>query len=936
MNRELQAAADKVIITILFCLIGTSGWAQRINAITFDKLPQDYQLYPRNAQSEAQIPIAGRVEEDSWQYVSVQLFRDRQPIGYKRASVSYSDGKGRFAVDPFTIRAEKAEYDIKLYLVKGADSVNVVNRTNIVAGDVYVFAGQSNASAFFRETRTNEFCRTFGKVSGTYGAEPYNPADTAWAMVNQSMLAQNVGTFAFEFQQQILEKYGIPTCVINGAVHWSTMASFANRSANNPADLTNGYGRILYRLQKAGIDKAVKALIYRQGESEAYGDGGFWSTYFDTFYRNLKIDLPSIKHVYVFQIDIIDYAVAAAPLVREAQRALIGRYNDVQVIPSVGTQGFDGLHYTDEGYIQNAQELTRLVGRDVYNSSDVDNIDAPNIQRVEYANRERTEISLLFNDRQELVWTDQFENQQMKDYFYINGRQGEVVAGRADGNRVILTLRNPFMATRLSYLPAKVDPGSPGFPYRGPYITNKRGMRALSFYEAPIIYPFLDAPVLAGTPLSETTLQLSWNSIAEATGYILEVKGPDSGLFRVLGQLPAGTTAYRADGLSANTTYTFRIKSVGSNTESIWNQIDSKTPDFLKAPVVQGMATFATAVSLSWQSVPDAGGYVVERRLSDENGYTTLGTLNAGTLSYSDRAATPNSNYTYRVKATGRYSDSPYGSVSVQTPALLATPEITVNIVYNNALVVDWKAIPNATSYQVERKAASEEYKLIGTYAPTATSIKDTNLTPGTLYSYRIKAIGDRTESPVASMSAVTPAMLETPELVITPTSFDILTLSWKANRNATHYLLERKMPDSVGYEKPIRLDGTATEYIDTRLMPNSEYAYRIMAYGDKTHSALATAKGTTQVLLAVGQDPAVTLRLWPNPTTGGEVSVRFSGPVSGLIQVLDLRGKVYQQQEVVNAVQLSLSLTGGYPAGMYLIHIKRASDMLVQKLLIN
>lgn len=935
MNREHQVAADKLIITILFLLIGTSGWAQRINAITFDKLPQDYQLYPRNAQSEAQIPISGRVEEEGWQYVSVQLFRDRQAIGYKRASVSYADGKGRFTVDPFTIRAEKAEYDIKLYLVKGTDSVNVVNRTNIVAGDVYVFAGQSNASAFFRETRTNEFCRTFGKTSGTYGADPYNAADTAWAVSNQTMLAQNVGTFAFEFQRLILERYGIPTCLINGAVHWSMMAHFANRTPNNPADLTNGYGRMLYRLQKAGVDKAVKALIYRQGESEAYGEGSFWGSYFDTFYKNLKTDLPSIRQLYVYQIDIIEYAVAAAPLVREAQRALIGKYADIRVLPSIGTQGFDGLHYSDEGYNQNAQELTRLVGRDFYNSGDVDNIDAPNIQRVEYANKERTEINLLFNDRQELTWTDRFENAQMKDYFYIDGRQGEVTAGRAVGNRVILTLKNPLAASKLSYLPPKVESNSPNFPYRGPYMTNKRGMRALAFYEAPIIYPFLDAPVLAATPVLETVLQLGWNSIAGASGYVLEVKGPDSGTFRSLGQVAAAALTYRADGLSANTAYTFRIKAIGNNTESDWYQIDSKTPAYLSAPVVQGMATFATAVSVSWQPVTDAGGYVVERRLSTETGYTMLTTLNASALSYTDNSAAPNSNYTYRVKATGRYSDSPFGSVSLQTPALLTTPEITVNVVYNNALTVGWKAVPNATSYRVDRKSGGDDYKLIGAFEPTAISLKDTSLTPGTVYTYRIKALGDRTESPSASMSAITPSLLDTPELAVAPTSFDALTLSWKASRNATHYLLEQKTSGKDEYEKPIRLEGTATQYIDTKLTPNSEYAYRITAYGDKTQSAAVMAKGTTLMLLAVGQEPAVTVRVWPNPATEGQVSVRFSGPVTGIVQLLDTRGVVYQRQEVANATQMPLTLTG-YPAGMYLIQVKRTADVLVQKLLIN
>ncbi len=620
---------------------------------------------------------------------------------------------------------------------------------------------------------------------------------------------------------------------------------------------------------------------------------------------------------------------------REAQRALIGKYADIRVLPSVGTQGFDGLHYSDEGYNQNAQELTRLVGRDFYNSTDVDNIDAPTIQRVEYANKERTEINLLFDDRQEMTWTDQFENAQMKDYFYVDGRQGEIVAGRAVGNRVILNLKSPLAATKLSYLPPKIESNSPNFPYRGPYTTNKRGMRALAFYEAPIIYPFLDAPVLAVTPVLETALQLGWSSTAGATGYMLEVKGPESGTFRSLGQVTAATLTYRADGLLANTAYTFRIKAIGNNAESGWYQVDKRTPAYLSTPAVQGMATFATAVSVSWQPVADALGYVVERRLATETGYTTLTTLNASALSYTDNSAAPNGNYTYRVKATGRYTDSPFGSVGLQTPALLATPVITVDVVYNNALTVGWKEVPNATSYRVDRKSANEEYKLIGAFGPAATSLKDTNLTPGTAYTYRIKALGDRTESPTASISAATPSLLDTPGVVVTPTSFDALTLAWKANKNATHYLLERKTPGSDEYEKPIRLEGTATQYIDTKLTPNSEYAYRITAYGDKTQSAAVVAKGTTLMLLAVGQDPAVTVRVWPNPATDGQVSVRFSGPVTGIVQLLDVRGVVYQQQAVVNATQLPLLVTG-YPAGMYLIQVKRTADVLVQKLLIN
>ena len=93
-----------------------------------------------------------------------------------------------------------------------------------------------------------------------------------------------------------MDNYGIPTCLINGGTHWSNAQIHANRTANNPADLTNTYGRLLYRIQKAGVQNAVKAFIYRQGESEAYGEGSNFKLHFNTVLSNLKLDLPSIKN----------------------------------------------------------------------------------------------------------------------------------------------------------------------------------------------------------------------------------------------------------------------------------------------------------------------------------------------------------------------------------------------------------------------------------------------------------------------------------------------------------------------------------------------------------------------------------------------------------------------------------------------------------------
>ena len=939
MKRRLHILSRQSVTVCLLCLAGLSGKAQRIGAVTFSKLPQDYQLYPRNEQNEAQIPISGQVEEGGWQSVSVQVFRNKQVIDHKRAALNYAAGRGRFAIEPITIRAEKAEYAVVVHLVKGADSVRVVERQNIVAGDVYVLTGQSNASNFFRDTRTNEFCRTFGKTSGTYGTEPYNPADTTWAIANQTLLTQNVGTMGFEFQRLILEKYGIPTCLINGAVHWSMMAHHANRNPGNPADLATGYGRMLYRLQKGGIDKAVKALIMRQGESEAYGEGNNWGGNFDTYYKNLKTDLPSVKQLYVFQVDLIDPAVAAAPLVRETQRALVDKYADVQVIPSVGTAGFDGLHYSEEGYIQNAQELTRLVARDFYSSTDVDNIDAPNVRKAYCSSEDRTQITLQFNDGQALIWGEEFDGLLMKNYFYLDGRAGEVAAGRAAGNRIVLTLKKPSTATRLTYLPPKSDPGRPNVPFQGPYLTNKRGMRALSFYELPIggvviePQPFA-APTLTLALVSPTAIQLSWNDVPNATAYVLEQRDNQSGTFRLVKQFPAGTLTYLADGLADNITHVFRIKAVNSAIESAWRQVEGKIPALLALPELSVNVVFNNELALTWKPVPGAVSYQIDRRVGAGD-FQKLGTFGPTITTTKDTGLEPGTTYTYRIQAVGDKTESPVFSVSGTTPGLLDTPAITLTVLYNNALTVNWKAVSGVLTYQLDRKLADRAYERVGTFGPETVAFTDTTLQPGAVYAYRLKAIGNKTASPAVSLSAVTPDRLTKPDLVVTPTSYDAMNITWKSIPSATYYLLERRTAGVVTYEQPIKFNAQQTAYTDAQLTPNTAYQYRITAYGDKTQSDPVLAEGRTLVLLAVGQDPVIELRVWPNPATNGQVSVRFSTPVTGTLQLLDLRGVVLAEQALSNTDQLPLSVAG-YAAGAYFIRVKQMTGVLIKKLVIR
>jgi hypothetical protein len=57
----------------LLLLLNPLCQAQRFSSVVFSKLPQDYQLYPRNTENESVVPISGIVETAGWNYISVQM-----------------------------------------------------------------------------------------------------------------------------------------------------------------------------------------------------------------------------------------------------------------------------------------------------------------------------------------------------------------------------------------------------------------------------------------------------------------------------------------------------------------------------------------------------------------------------------------------------------------------------------------------------------------------------------------------------------------------------------------------------------------------------------------------------------------------------------------------------------------------------------------------
>jgi fibronectin type 3 domain-containing protein len=146
-------------------------------------------------------------------------------------------------------------------------------------------------------------------------------------------------------------------------------------------------------------------------------------------------------------------------------------------------------------------------------------------------------------------------------------------------------------------------------------------------------------------------------------------------------------------------------------------------------------------VRVTWDSVPGADEYEVYRAESASGSKAELATT--GSTAYSDRTATPGTNYYYWVKACsddcgcGDFSSPDTGSRSGTCPEL-PTPPGNVQAsdgAYTDKVRVQWDTVSGAEEYEVYRadSATGDKSRLA---SQMSTSYDDTTAAPGTTYHY--------------------------------------------------------------------------------------------------------------------------------------------------------------------------------------------------------
>jgi chitodextrinase len=387
---------------------------------------------------------------------------------------------------------------------------------------------------------------------------------------------------------------------------------------------------------------------------------------------------------------------------------------------------------------------------------------------------------------------------------------------------------------------------------------------------------------LTATAAGQTQVNLTWTASTDNVGvveYRIErCQGSTCSNFAQVGT--SATTSYSSTGLTANTTYRFRVRAADavpnlSGYSNIANATTAAAGDTTPPSAPTGLTATAagqTQVNLAWTASTDNVG-VVEYRIercqgSNCSNFAQVGT--SATTSFSSTGLTANTTYRFRVRAADAVPNlSGYSNIANATTAAADTtrPSAPTGLTATPAgpaqVNLAWTASTDnvgVTGYRVERCQGSgcTSYAEIG--QPTTTSYSDTGVAPSTTYRYRVRATdaAGNLSNYSSVVTTTTPAAPDTTPpsvpggVTATAVSSAQVNVAWTAstdNVGVTGYRVERCSGPGCSNFAQVATPPTPS-YNDTSVTASTSYSYRVRAADAagnlSDYSAVATATTPT------------------------------------------------------------------------------------------
>lgn len=235
-----------------------------------------------------------------------------------------------------------------------------------------------------------------------------------------------------------------------------------------------------------------------------------------------------------------------------------------------------------------------------------------------------------------------------------------------------------------------------------------------------------------------------------------------------------------------------------------------------------------TTASFAWDKVEGASTYELKR-----NGTTIYRGPNT---SFTESKLVQGTKYTYTLVTKGHGGTSQPATLSINTltPALKATAKLTVTPTTNTAKAT-WSKVTYATAYELKRNG-------VIIYSGPLTTFQDTNLTPGTAYTYELAAKNASGQS----IPVRTTVYTKTNPITNLKEShtYNSAKLTWNGVQGATYYQVKDKKSKKVLYK------GANTSAEILKLSPGTAYTYEVYAGNTAgVSTAVLIDVKTTQIL---------------------------------------------------------------------------------------
>ena len=159
-------------------------------------------------------------------------------------------------------------------------------------------------------------------------------------------------------------------------------------------------------------------------------------------------------------------------------------------------------------------------------------------------------------------------------------------------------------------------------------------------------------------------VKVSWDKVGGATKYYVYRKAGSATSWTNIGTTTSST--FTDKNVKSGTTYKYCVRAIGSVKSAYGGSFYEKIR-FLSAPKLENIKSTKSGVTIYWDDVTGANGYLVYRK-AGSGSYKKLAVVDGkSTVKYLDKTAKKGTTYSYRVYATyGSYKSSYKSSLSIK------------------------------------------------------------------------------------------------------------------------------------------------------------------------------------------------------------------------------------------------------------------------------